>query len=749
MLMNSKVIILTSLCCLGLYNSALAQVLYSNTTLSVANGTSLYIGGAMTNDINSNFTYAGDVYLTGNYVNNQTAPHTVQAGTFRFVGSALQTIGGTATKTADADLATTRFNNVTIFNAAGVKPLGNVVISGALAFTSGDWNINNYTTNVKGAISGTGGAFMGSSTSDLILDSTGAVGSVKFKAGYEQLRNFTMNKASSGSATVGTKLDVYRALNLLNGTLTTSTTSNNRGATNLTLKSTGWATTAVIPAVTNGASISGNITVERNYPTNTTGRAYRMVCPELNTIGSINDNYQEGQNNTSSTNVNTYPGYGTQITGSTTGANGLDLSQLGTPSMYTYNNASNAWVAVTATNTGTMAANNPYLLFIRGDRSHPLTSNTNYSGATTLRTTGTLVTGNVALTSSSTPALNGTASKFSLVANPYPCTIDWNLLTSSGLGDSYAIYDAKLGTNGAYVSVNKQGTASAGAANRFIQPGQAFFVTTTAANPTLTFTESAKGSFSNLSNTMRTNGVDASLSFSLYQSERKLAGLTPQDGFVVSYDPMYAESIGKGDALKLNNMDETIGINYHDTTLGIYTKDQLLVADTLQIDIKQMKKKDYTLFINPDNIAKSGLQAYLIDRYENLTQAISLLDTSSYNFSITSDSASFKNNRLFIVFKTTNTTTTTGIEAIKNASVALQSNPVINHQLIWNVAQLPSAKYTVSVCNTFGQELFTENINYNGEAQIKVHLPELASGIYNATISSNKLHFNNKILITN
>jgi len=62
---------------------------------------------------------------------------------------------------------------------------------------------------------------------------------------------------------------------------------------------------------------------------------------------------------------------------------------------------------------------------------------------------------------------------------------------------------------------------------------------------------------------------------------------------------MYAESIGKGDALKLSNMDETIGINYHDTTLGIFTKDQLLVADTLQIDIKQMKKRDYTLFVNP------------------------------------------------------------------------------------------------------------------------------------------------------
>ena len=745
--MNSKVIMLTGLCLLGLYNNALAQVLYSNTTLSVANGTSLYIGGAMTNDVNSNFTYAGDVYLTGNYVNNQTTPHTVQGGTFRFVGTSLQTIGGAATKTAVSDLSTTtRLNNVVINNTSGVQPLGNIIISGAMAFTAGDWNINNYITNVKGAISGTGGAFMGSSTSDLILDSTGAVGTVKFKTAYEQLQNFTMNKAAAGSATIGTKLDIYKTLNLLNGTLTTSSTANNRGATNLTLKSSGWASTAVIPAVTNGAAISGNITIERNYPSNTTGRAYRIVCPELNTVGSINDNFQEGQNNTSTTNVNAYPGYGTQITGSTTGANGFDLSQMGTSSMYTYNNATNAWVAVAATNTGTMSANNPYLLFLRGDRSHPLTSNTNYSGATTLRTTGTIVTGSVALSTSSSPALNGTASKFSLVANPYPCTIDWNLVTSSGLGDSYAIYDAKLGTNGAYVSVNKQGTASAGVANRFIQPGQAFFVTTTAANPTLTFTEAAKGGYTNLSNTMRTNGVDASLSFSLYQTDRKNAGLTPQDGFVVSYDPMYSEEIAKGDALKLSNMDETIGLKFHDTTLGILTKEQLLVADTLQIDFKQMKKKNYTLFVNPDNLAKNGLQAFLIDRYENLTQSISLVDTSSYDFSITADSASFKNNRLFIVFKKANPSS---IDLFENASVVLQSNPIINNQLVWNVSQLPASKYAVKITNALGQELFSENLEYNGAAQIKVTLPDLAPGLYNASLNSNTKHFNSKILITN
>ncbi|MFM6943920.1 MAG: hypothetical protein ACKOXV_01380 [Bacteroidota bacterium] len=745
--MRSSIIFLAIFCSFGIASSTFAQVLYNNTSLTISNGSTLFVDGAMTNDVNANLRYAGNIYLTGNYVNNQTTPHVVDGGTFHFSGTTLQTIGGTATNTIPANLSTTtRFNNVEVANSTGVKALGNVIISGLLTFSSGDWNINNYITNIKGTISGTGGAFMGSSTSDLVLDSAGAVGSVKFKSGYEQLQNLTMNRTNTGSATIGTKLDVYKTLNLLNGSLTTSSTTNNRGATNLTLKSSGWASTAVIPTITNGAAINGNITVERNYPTNATGRAYRLVCPELNTIGSINDNYQEGQNNTSSTNVNAYPGYGTQITGSKTGANGFDLSQMGTSSMYTYDNASNTWVAIAATNTGTMSATSPYLLFLRGDRSHPLTSNTNYSGAVTLRTTGTITSGNVSLSTSSSPALNGTASKFSLVANPYPCTVDWNLVTTTGLSDAYAIYDAKMGTNGAYVSINKQGTASADASNvnRFIQPGQAFFVTTTAANPTLTFTEAAKGTASNLSNSMRKNGIDASLYFSLYQTDRKQAGLTPQDGFTVSYDPMYTDAIAMGDALKLTNIDETIGVKFHDTTLGIFTKEQLLVSDTIQLDIQRMKNKNYTLLVHPDNLSNKGLQAYLIDKYENLTQAISLADTSSYVFNVNNDSASFAPNRLMVVFKTASTT---HIDALANATFQLQSNPPINNQLIWNVAQMPNATYTMKLTNTLGQEVFTKSIDYKGEAQIKVSLPELVPGIYNASIGNNLKSITNKILI--
>jgi hypothetical protein len=180
--------------------------------------------------------------------------------------------------------------------------------------------------------------------------------------------------------------------------------------------------------------------------------------------------------------------------------------------------------------------------------------------------------------------------------------------------------------------------------------------------------------------------------------------------------------------------------------LGIFTKDQLLVTDTLQIDFKQMKAKSYTLFVNPDNLAKNGLQANIIDRYENTTQSISLLDTSSYNFKITSDSGSFKKDRLFIVFKTTNPTS---IDLFTNATVALQSNPILNNQLIWNVSQLPSALYTVKITNALGQELFSKKLDYNGDAQIKVSIPDLAPGVYNATLNSNSKHFNSKILITN
>jgi hypothetical protein len=98
------------------------------------------------------------------------------------------------------------------------------------------------------------------------------------------------------------------------------------------------------------------------------------------------------------------------------------------------------------------------------------------------------------------------------------------------------------------------------------------------------------------------------------------------------------------------------------------------------------------------------------------------------------------------VFKTTYPTS---IDLFTNATVALQSNPILNNQLIWNVSQLPSALYTVKITNALGQELFSKNLDYNGDAQIKVSIPDLAPGIYNASLNSNSKHFNSKILITN
>ena len=62
---------------------------------------------------------------------------------------------------------------------------------------------------------------------------------------------------------------------------------------------------------------------------------------------------------------------------------------------------------------------------------------------------------------------------------------------------------------------------------------------------------------------------------------------------------------------------------------------------------------------------------------------------------------------------------------------------------------MPASKYAVKITNALGQELFSENLEYNGAAQIKVTLPDLAPGLYNASLNSNTNHFNSKILITN
>src|SRR4029077_8540214 len=79
------------------------------------------------------------------------------------------------------------------------------------------------TLSMSGGIGGSnaGGAIKGSSTSNLVLSGVGAVGTLRFVSGSEQLGTFTLNRTgTAGAVTLGTALGVT-TLNLTSGNLTT------------------------------------------------------------------------------------------------------------------------------------------------------------------------------------------------------------------------------------------------------------------------------------------------------------------------------------------------------------------------------------------------------------------------------------------------------------------------------------------------------------------------------------------------
>jgi hypothetical protein len=101
-------------------------------------------------------------------------------------------------------------------------------------------------------------------------------------------------------------------------------------------------------------------------------------------------------NSNPSVNSNPTPNYGTHITGNAGDANGFDATQTNNPSTFTFNNQTQAWIALPNT-ANPLRAGNAYRIMVRGSRSADLNSNNADPTSTTLRSTGTLVTGTVVM----------------------------------------------------------------------------------------------------------------------------------------------------------------------------------------------------------------------------------------------------------------------------------------------------------------------------------------------------------------
>lgn len=482
---------------------------------------------------------------------------------------------------------------------------------------NGNASLNGKTLTINGALDGSG-TLKSTSTASLVFNGSG--GNAYFDSTDNGLQNLYINANAAGcnTVTLGNAVNVYNSLS------PTAATLNANG--NLTLKSTSIAQTALVGQTT--GSINGKVTVERYIPYGF--RAYRDLAAGVYDAGSFYDNWQEGG-------AYSKPGYGVFITGiadangtvnSIDASTGIDKSTSGVKSLWKYQNGNWSWIANNKTTN--ISPYTGYRILVRGDRSFDLfttpvhqsgTGNYLMMGATTVRTSGKLITGEVkydyatgvtnGLYSDASILLNATVGGYTAVANPYFSIVDWTKVygRSSGISPNYWYLDPSVGVSGAYVVYNAY-SGSSGSATQYIQPGQSIFVESASATPTLIFKESDKADGPRKS--VFGNASVNKLNFSLLKKGAGSKEYRKMDMASLVFGNSFSNGKGMEDAVKMNNPSDNLSILEGNLAYMIDGRKLPLDGETVALGLGKLSTGVYTVEV--DATASTGFTAFWVDK---------------------------------------------------------------------------------------------------------------------------------------
>lgn len=495
-------------------------------------------------------------------------------------------------------------------------------------------------------------------------------------------------------------------------------------------------------------SINGKITTEQCFPAR---RAFRMVASPVTTDNSINANWQEGVHNTGlqpSDNMNPNNGYGTHITGSTSGSNGLDATPSGNPSLFSFENNNQDWTTVSNTASPNLEAAKPYLLMVRGSRLINVTSNSATPTNTKIRATGTILSGDQTFSTN----FSATQGDFNAFGNPYPAAVDMRKVLNDpntrNTGRYFYIYDPTLGGTptvgqpggrGAYVTIDvddlsteilPNATVGTSEANRFLQPMQAAFFVTANENlqPVLKFTEDYKNTNEaglavfRSENAPATIAPNKSIQFYLFTEDAYTNNSSYSDRLKINFSSNYDNAITAKDAPKLFNLDENLSREENGTLISLEKRALPQDEEVLALDINQYRTENYIFQISVSNLEKD---VYLEDAYletstllENGDNTIYFEADASAELSMAADrfSLRFENNAL-------------NNESFEKAITGYYPNPIKNNQLFINLGNSAKTDYQIEVYNVVGQKVFTNRLTAeNGKLQVEGL--DFPSGLY-------------------
>lgn len=570
---------------------------------------------------------------------------------------------GVPTTSTDAILP----NGVTFYPAinAGTVSVNDITLASAASVT-----VSNATMRISGIITNSG--VMNFVNGNLELNGA-SLQTIAGSSFYQRTLNGLVVSNPAGvniASTANDTLNVtgfIRFGNINNVTLNTGD--------NLALKSSATATARVEDLTNNGVNTGNKITgktfVERFLPmlNSSTSRRWRLLTTPIKAAGAptINQSWQEGaSNSTVSGPINPRQGYGTQITNGNTSAavaKGFDLGTTASPSIY-YMNPGNAptWVVPDNTNATSIASQEGFMIFVRGDRS--IVINNQYVSAkpTTLAVKGELNTGTV------TKSL---VQGKQVIGNPYASAIRFdnvliNGTTPNNEGHYYYYWDPKTSGSynvGRFVTVGNDGVGSpssytvtpqnntSGIADGVIESGAAIVVVSNQAAPgTIVFNETDKVNASstvgiasrpgNNNTSARPTGIE-SLS-KLYTNMYAVAtdgSLLVADGVANTYYPAYNNAVDEFDAPDLAsfNSKENLSIARGGVALSIEKRKTIVNTDTVYLEMRNMDNRKYKFEFVAQNFG-IYTDAFLQDNYTGTLSQIKLngVDTTTYDFTVNS-----------------------------------------------------------------------------------------------------------------
>jgi hypothetical protein len=630
----------------------------------------------------------------------------------------------------------------------------------------------------NGTISGTGNLIFGGSANQTI-------------SGNGTVKNLSISNTNTAEIIIAigdaNKLNVTGTISIAAGAGLLRTNDN------LVLKSTATEQGTIgqiLNCGTNANPIVGKITVERFIPEGR--RAYRFITPGVTTTNSIRENWQEGANitdpndyphTTAVVGKNPNPGYGTHITGSTSGANGFDATITGNPSAFQFSSATQTWSSIANTNSKTLNVGEAYQVMIRGDRSRNLTINNPDPNSTTLRATGTPAT--CTYTFNTTDAivpladLNG---EYSLIGNPYWSIVDWSKVTKTNVENKFYYFDPRLnGTNqrGGFVTfqINNNNDESqdvitkfqsdniTNRVTRYIQPGQAVFVKNTADNPIITFNEDDK-----ISDVLKkadvfarapidAGGEGPTIDQARVRSSSKLEriyvslflqknlSLGSADGSVLIYDQKFSDAISADDAPKFNNPDENLAFkkgNQSFSILGMQSS-VLFKSDTIPLSMWNLYDQDYIIRVDLSQYVSPEREIFL---YNSTTKAATKIPRNgTFDYSFRPSPGVRTNDELRIIFNSTENK-----QVRKRSSLSLSPNPIssgfVQLQLPTEEIAEKSIKGTskIEVVNQTGIVVVTQMVQANTNGKLSYKVDNLPPGIYTIKTTINGEVYTNKFI---